>query len=92
MGFSHCPICVVLAFVSVFMGVTRSYMLYILFKEFNKFNYFFQNQTYLGINNNIIFKMNISMSKNTESIDITYVCNIIIQETTPTCTHILLIN
>jgi len=34
MGFPHCPICVVLAFVSVFMGVTRSYMLFILFKEF----------------------------------------------------------
>ena len=30
MGFPHCPICVVLAFVSVFMGVTRSYMFYIL--------------------------------------------------------------
>ena len=34
MGFPHCPICVVLAFVSVFMGVTRSYMFYILFREF----------------------------------------------------------
>ena len=34
MGFPHCPICVVLAFVSVFMGVTRSYMLGILFREF----------------------------------------------------------
>ena len=34
MGFPHCPICVVPAFVSVFMGVTRSYMFYILFKEF----------------------------------------------------------
>ena len=33
MGFPHCPICVVLAFVSVFMGVTRSYMFYILFRE-----------------------------------------------------------
>jgi len=36
MGFPHCPICVVLAFVSVFMGVTRSYMLYILFSEFER--------------------------------------------------------
>jgi len=26
MGFPYCPICVVLAFVSVFMGVTRSDM------------------------------------------------------------------
>ena len=34
---------------------------------------------YLGINNNIILRMNISMSKNTESIDITNVCNIVIQ-------------
>ena len=34
MGFPHCPICVVLAFVSVFMGVTRSYMFFILFREF----------------------------------------------------------
>ncbi len=34
MGFPHCPICVVLAFLSIFMGVTRSYMFYILLKEF----------------------------------------------------------
>jgi len=34
MGFPHCPICVVLGFVSVFMGVTRSYMFYILVREF----------------------------------------------------------
>jgi len=34
MGFPHCPICVVLAFVSVFVGVTRSYMFYILVREF----------------------------------------------------------
>ena len=34
MGFPHCPICFVLAFVSAFMGVTRIYMFYILFKEF----------------------------------------------------------
>ena len=33
MGFPHCPICVLLAFVSVFIGVTRSYMFYILFRE-----------------------------------------------------------
>ena len=33
MGFPHCPICVVLAFVSVFIGVTRSYMFCILFRE-----------------------------------------------------------
>ena len=34
MGFPHCPTCVVPAFVSVFMGVARSYMFYILFREF----------------------------------------------------------
>ncbi len=34
MGFPHCPICVVLALVSVFMGVTRSYMFYILVRKF----------------------------------------------------------
>ena len=38
MGFPHCPICVVLAFVSVFMGVTRSYMFLFLFKESLKRN------------------------------------------------------
>ena len=36
MGLLHCPICVVLAFVSVFIAVTRSYMFFILFKEFMK--------------------------------------------------------
>ena len=39
----------------------------------------FKIKTSLGINNNIILRMNISMSKNTESIDMTNVCNIIIQ-------------
>ena len=34
MGFPHCYICLALALVSVFAGVTRSYMFYILFKEF----------------------------------------------------------
>ena len=34
MGFPHCPICVVLAFVSIFMGFIRSYMFYILLREF----------------------------------------------------------
>ncbi len=34
MGFPHCPICIVLAFVSVLMGITRSCMSYILFREF----------------------------------------------------------
>ena len=34
MGFPHCPICVVLAFVSVLMGITRSCMSYILIREF----------------------------------------------------------
>ncbi len=36
MGFPHCPICVVLAFVSVLFGATRSYMFFFLFREFTK--------------------------------------------------------
>ena len=32
MEFPHCPIRVVLAFVSVYMGVTRSYMFYTFFR------------------------------------------------------------
>ena len=36
MGFPHCPICVALTFVSVFMGVTRGYMFYILVREFER--------------------------------------------------------
>ena len=34
MGFPHCPICVVLAFISVFIGITRSYMFFFLLREF----------------------------------------------------------
>ncbi len=34
MGFPHCPICIILAFVSVFIGVTRSYMFFVLVREF----------------------------------------------------------
>ena len=33
MGFPHCPICIVLAFVSAFIGVTRSYMLFVLVSQ-----------------------------------------------------------
>ena len=40
---------------------------------------FFTIKTSLGINYNNILRMNISMSKNTESIDMTNVCNVIIQ-------------
>ncbi len=40
---------------------------------------FFTIKPSLGINNNIILRMNISMSKNTASFDITNVCNVIIQ-------------
>ena len=36
MGLPHCPICVILAFVSVFIGVTRSYMIFILVRELMK--------------------------------------------------------
>ena len=53
---------------------------------------FFKIKSYLGNNNNIIPRANISMSKNTESIDITNVCNNIIQKTTPKFAQILLIN
>ncbi len=42
MGFQHCPICVVLAFVSVFMGVTRSYMFFILVREFMRAEFTFK--------------------------------------------------
>ena len=34
MGFPHFPISLVLELVSDFMGVTRSYMFYILFRDF----------------------------------------------------------
>ena len=34
MGFAYCPICVVLTFVSGFIGFTRSYMFFTLFREF----------------------------------------------------------
>ena len=40
-------------------------------QKFKKFNYFFQIKPSLGINNNIILRINISMSKNTGFIDIT---------------------
>ena len=36
MGFPHCPICVLLGFISAFIGVTRSYMFFILRREFMK--------------------------------------------------------
>ena len=42
MGFPHCPICVLLAFVSVFMGVARSYMFFILLREFVRAEYNFK--------------------------------------------------
>ncbi len=42
MGFPHCPICVVLAFVSFFMGVTRSFMFCILVREFIRAEYTFK--------------------------------------------------
>jgi len=34
MGLIHCPICVFLAYVWVLVGVTRSYMFFILLSEF----------------------------------------------------------
>jgi len=33
MGFPHCPICVAVAFLTACISVTRSYMLYLLYKE-----------------------------------------------------------
>ena len=40
---------------------------------------FFKIKPFLGVNNNIILRMNISMSKNTESFDITEVFSKFIQ-------------
>jgi len=34
MGFPHCPICIALAFIYLFIGVTRTYMFFILFRNF----------------------------------------------------------
>jgi len=34
MGFPHCPICIALAFLSVLIGLTRSYMFFIIFSAF----------------------------------------------------------
>jgi len=45
----------------------------LLLSSFKNLTIFFKIQPSLGINNNIILRMNISMSKNTESIDITKV-------------------
>ena len=45
----------------------------LLFKSLKNLIIFFKIKPYLGNNNNIILRMNISMSKNTESIDITKV-------------------
>ena len=36
MGFPHCPICEILALISVFIGLTRSFMFLILFRDFVK--------------------------------------------------------
>ena len=33
MGFPHCPICLSVAFLTACITVTRSYMLYLLYKE-----------------------------------------------------------
>ena len=45
----------------------------LLFNNLKNLIIFFKIKPYLSINNNIILRMNISMSKNTESIDITKV-------------------
>ncbi len=45
----------------------------LLLTSLKKLIIFFKMKPSLGINNNIILRMNISMSKNTESIDITKV-------------------
>jgi len=51
----------------------------LLLSNLKNLTIFFKIKHSLVINNNIILGMNISMSKNTESIDITNVCNTIIQ-------------
>ena len=45
----------------------------LLFSNLKNLTMFFKIKPSLDINNNIILRMNISMSKNTESIDITKV-------------------
>ena len=45
----------------------------LLFRSLKNLVIFFKIKSSLGINNNIIPRINISMSKNTESIDITKV-------------------
>ena len=39
MGFLHCPICVSLAFLTFCVVVTRSYMIFFLFKESAEIRY-----------------------------------------------------
>ena len=43
----------------------------LLFRSLKNLVIFFKIKSFLGINNNIIKRINISMSKNTESIDMT---------------------
>ena len=75
-----------------FNSVSALRMSILLLSSLKNLIIFFKIKPSLGINNNIILRMNISMSKNTESIDITNVCNNIIQKTTLKFAQILLIN
>ena len=62
-----------------FNSVSAVRMSILLLSSLKNLIIFFTINPSLGIYNNIILRMNKSMSKNTESIDITNVCNIIIQ-------------
>ena len=56
-----------------FNSASELRMSILLFNSLKNLIIFFKIKPSLGINNNIILRMNISMSKNTESIDITKV-------------------
>ena len=62
-----------------FNSVSALRMSILLLSSLKNLIKFFKIKPSFGINNNIILRINISMSKNTESIDITNVCNMIIQ-------------
>ena len=62
-----------------FNSVSALRMSILLLSCLKKLIIFFKIKLYLGISNNNIIRINKSMSKNTESIDITNVCNIFIQ-------------
>ena len=75
-----------------FNSVSALRMSILLLSSLKNLIIFFKIKPYLRINNNIILRINISMSKNTESIDITKFLYPIYTIITPTYAQILLIN